>query len=398
MRKRLTCALAAAIIAVIAVSTFAAIEIYAPFSAASKKPFYVGVTYCGGSITEAEQLIDKVKNYTNLFVLDSGPLIVNVPATEQICDYAVKSGLNIILYYSLNNPASTCDSLLTIAQTSWGNHFLGLYYNDESGGKMLDGHATLYSYSPNETVSKGQGGSLYVQTNDQRSNSSNTIDFLPSGEIEVDKSQNFPSSFEFTSTFYYLNGTISYTAKDWATAGGTLTSQEWIYQPDGTVQTDGGTIVTDKGNISQFEPYQALWDSRPIQNYSQAADSFVKAQQTTLGSIGNQPAVKLFTSDYALDWFDYQGGYDVVLGQLGWNQSTTQNIALVRGAADMQDKSWGVMVTWESLSAPYLQSSSQMYSEMKQAYESGAQYVVVFNYAPMLIALLDSYRTSITWR
>ena len=39
-----------------------------------QKNFYVGVTYCGESSEEARQLIDRVKNFTNLFVLQSGPL------------------------------------------------------------------------------------------------------------------------------------------------------------------------------------------------------------------------------------------------------------------------------------------------------------------------------------
>ena len=36
-------------------------------------PFYVGVTYCGNNVTEAKLLIDRVRNYTNLFVIQSGP-------------------------------------------------------------------------------------------------------------------------------------------------------------------------------------------------------------------------------------------------------------------------------------------------------------------------------------
>ena len=79
MKKRLVIVLSLVIITVIAVSTFATIEIYTPFSTAvaSKKPFYVGVTYCGDNVTEAEQLIDRVKNYTNLFIVQSGPLMDN---------------------------------------------------------------------------------------------------------------------------------------------------------------------------------------------------------------------------------------------------------------------------------------------------------------------------------
>jgi hypothetical protein len=34
-------------------------------------PFYVGVTFCGNTTTEAKLLIDKVKDYTNLLVLQS---------------------------------------------------------------------------------------------------------------------------------------------------------------------------------------------------------------------------------------------------------------------------------------------------------------------------------------
>jgi hypothetical protein len=48
----------------------------------------------------------------------------------------------------------------------------------------------------------------------------------------------------------------------------------------------------------------------------------------------------------------------------------------------MQNKGWGAMITWENLSAPYLSSGEQMYSEMRQAYTSGAEYVVVFNFSP----------------
>ncbi|MCW4034155.1 MAG: hypothetical protein NWF03_02185, partial [Candidatus Bathyarchaeota archaeon] len=62
-------------------------------------PFYVGVTYCGQSTQDAMLLIDKVKNYTNLFVLQSGVLQYNLTSMEQICNYAVDSGLNVIAYF-----------------------------------------------------------------------------------------------------------------------------------------------------------------------------------------------------------------------------------------------------------------------------------------------------------
>ena len=211
MRKRLVFALAFAVIIVVAASAFAAIEIYQPFSSAvgGKKPFYVGVTYCGNSTVDAEQLIDRVKNYTNLFVLDSGTLIGDVPVTEQICDYAVKAGLSVILYYSNNNPAITCDSLVTIAQERWGSHFLGLYYNDEKlAGKVLShGYVQkpLQHKSQLKLVSKGLDGSPIRSKPTTKPPTQRVLyDFLPSNEIEVDVSQNHPDFFEFHSTYYFL--------------------------------------------------------------------------------------------------------------------------------------------------------------------------------------------------
>ncbi len=141
--------------------------------------------------------------------------------------------------------------------------------------------------------------------------------------------------------------------------------RELIYEPDGTVLTNnamqslmttfpnGSYTFTQKlpplanaGNISQFEPYQQVWDSRPLQTYTDAAKDYETNWQQTLKDARNGTNTKFFTADYGLDWFDYKGSYNVVLGELGWNQSVTEDIAMVRGAADMQGKSWGTMVTW----------------------------------------------------
>ncbi|MCJ7767682.1 hypothetical protein MUP79_04775 [Candidatus Bathyarchaeota archaeon] len=91
-------------------------------------------------------------------------------------------------------------------------------------------------------------------------------------------------------------------------------------------------------------------------------------------------SIKTFTSDYALYWFDYKSGYDVMLAQLGWNDTIPQDIALVRGAARMQGKPWGAIITWKYTEPPYLDTGKEIYNQMLMAYEAGAEYVLVFNY------------------
>ena len=121
---------------------------------------------------------------------------------------------------------------------------------------------------------------------------------------------------------------------------------------------------------------------RPLQNRDDFADSFVNTSQNTTNWIHEQTTGKVFTSDYALYWYDYLGGYDVVLAQLGWNRTETQDIALDRGAANLQGKDWGVIVTWKYNDSPYLENATEMYDQMHMAYEDGAKYIVVFNYSP----------------
>ncbi len=71
----------------------------------------------------------------------------------------------------------------------------------------------------------------------------------------------------------------------------------------------------------------------------------------------------------------------MILAQLGWNHTLAQDIALVIGAAEMQNKSWGVTITWKYRQPPYLDSAENIYKQMLDAYECGAKYIIIFNYA-----------------
>ncbi len=232
------------------------------------KDFYVGVSFSGDTTAQAKILIDKVKGYTNLFVVDSGSASKNETMINEVCDYAVSSGLNILVYFGKFDNSWQLP-WLDAAKQRWGNRFQGVYFFDEPAGSLLDG-----------------------------------------------------------------------------------------------------------GNSSYFA-------SNPPGNYDDMANLFVSAWQTMPGlatakALENPPSS--FTSDYALYWFDYLAGYDVVLAQFGWNHTRAQDVALARGAATVQGKSWGAITTWTYDSPPYLENASELYSDMVLAYEAGAKYIVVFNY------------------
>jgi hypothetical protein len=130
----------------------------------------------------------------------------------------------------------------------------------------------------------------------------------------------------------------------------------------------------DNGNFSQF----AKNSTRTPLNYRDAANTYCYYLFATTRNFVKTP--KLVTSDYALYWFDYEAGYDTIFCEFGWNHSRPINIALCRGAAEIHNKDWGVMITWTNTDAPYLESGDALYNDMVTAYDAGAKYVIVFNH------------------
>ncbi len=259
------------VVALFAVPTLMAEKEAAP---ATLDDCFVGVAFCGNTTAEAKLLIDRVKTYTNLFIVQSGPVSWNETSLNEICDYAVDAGLKIIVYFGDFNPVVLARNGTTWrlnwmnnTHSRWGDNFLGVYYYDEPGGIWLDTDLTQFNFR---------------------------------------------------------------------------------------------------------NPVNSSYDA--------AAAGFVYGAKRELAFVPSKNLTTVFVSDYALHWFDYLGSYDVVFTQVGWNHSYPQGIALVRGAANLQNKDWGVLMTWKYNGTPYLDSGQAIYSQMVSAYTAGAKYISIFNY------------------
>ena len=138
------------------------------------------------------------------------------------------------------------------------------------------------------------------------------------------------------------------------------------------------------------EPGGRQLDNSTYRVSNETATNFTDASNKFTGTLSNfflQHAIKeiidrdlpLFTSDYALYWFDYKAGYDTIFAEFGWNYSRQLNVALCRGAASVLGKEWGVMITWTYTQPPFLESGKRLYYDLVFAYENGAKYILVFD-------------------
>jgi hypothetical protein len=385
-------ALSAAIICIIFGSSIALIgNLSFSKGIQEQNPFLVGVTYCGYNVQDAELLIDKVSNYTNLFVVQSGyTLIGNNSAINEIGDYATSKGLH---FAAASAHGITDATWLSNAKQRWGNMFAGVYFDDEPGGKMLDGYA-------NWLVSCGDEDMFVTKYQDGRVTTEETgisRQFYSNGTITVSKT-NYTSSTVFSNnndpsfiaTYSVVSNTTTYKSDNIITMS-EIIEKKTVKGGLGIVSSEIDsfnryTMENGSDIIAQVETYQQAKDKNPLRDYNSAAKLYVDQTASFVKGLIKQRNIDdrsfpIFTSDYGLYWWDYQSGYDMILAELGWNNSVTQEIALIRGAANLQDKRWGTILTWKYTHAPYLTDGPEMFEQMKTAYKAGAEYVIVFNYS-----------------
>ena len=231
---------------------------------------FVGIDIGYGDEEVALKLIDQVADYVNLIILGSLNVTTDTETLTRICDYIYQRNLHFIVYVgfgeSYTPPRGPDSQFFSMAANRWGDKFLGGYFFDEPGGKLMDG-----AHSINITAAE---------------------DYTEAASIYTHHLQ------------FYLGNTTEY------------------YSP------------------AEF---------------------------------------KIFTSDYALYWYDYLSGYDVVLTEYVGNQSRQIATDLCRGAAKTQNKEWGAIITWSNELEPLVEDPDQLYSDMVLAYQNGAKYIVVFN-------------------
>lgn len=228
---------------------------------------FVGVDVAYGGVADVKRLVDEVKSYTNLIILGSTEITMNVTQLQEASKYVIENGLYLVIFSHFAMDSSVAQWIYS-AKQNWGAKFLGIYAYDELGGRQLD-HDDSY---------------MRVKVAANYSDAANQF------------------------------------------------------------------VSSVNESLTHYMPY-----------YMMTSDQ------------------NLLTSDYALYWWDYKAGYNLVLAEFGWNYSRQLAIALDRGAATVRNKDWGAIIDWTYTNPPYIGSGAQLFNDAKLAYDNGARYILVFD-------------------
>ncbi|MGD2066913.1 MAG: hypothetical protein PVI43_07095 [Candidatus Bathyarchaeota archaeon] len=143
--KRKTALWTLAIIAILVSSSLLVVWTFLPAEKGKEEDvvdpeFFVGVQLGYGNVDDCKALVDKVKDYTNLFVVSSPDVTEENATLTETCDYIYDAGLNFIVYfqYTTVNHNFAVQNWTRQAKEAYGDQYLGEFYFDEIGGKQLD--------------------------------------------------------------------------------------------------------------------------------------------------------------------------------------------------------------------------------------------------------------------
>jgi hypothetical protein len=116
--------------------------------------FFVGVEFAySNNVGDLKDLVDKVKDYTNLFVLGAVEMTFNRTGLDEACDYIYDAGLYFIVLFTDTDTYRHGPNSTAIEPRAWiyqpviwiyeaiqkyGDKFWGVYRYDEPGGQTLD--------------------------------------------------------------------------------------------------------------------------------------------------------------------------------------------------------------------------------------------------------------------
>ncbi len=93
----------------------------------------------GNETSQVKALVDKVKDYTNFFILGSVGLLFNETALIESCDYIYGAKLNFVVQFrGLDTYNYSITDWMQAAHQRYGSQFLGIYRYDEPGGNQID--------------------------------------------------------------------------------------------------------------------------------------------------------------------------------------------------------------------------------------------------------------------
>jgi hypothetical protein len=231
----------------------------------SQLDIYVGIYAGSTNAIELLALADKVKSYTNMFVVGSTEVTYDLSMLNMICQRLSDNGLNFLTYTHYKEDVPFGQWVANATQ-KWSSRFLGLYAYDEVGGHQID--------------------------------------------------------------------------------------------------------------------HTAYMAAKVADNYTDATQKYIQNATSWLNQVRDwcNKSLPMYESDYVLYEYNYRAGYDGVFAQFGWNMSRPLEVSLIRGAATMNSKSWGAIITYTYDVPPYMETGQQIYEDMIFAYQNGAKYILVFDY------------------
>jgi hypothetical protein len=137
----------------------------------SEPEFFVGVEYAidNKNVEACKALVDRTKNFTNLFVVDSYHITRDLIALNEICDYVYDAGLYFLVFFvspigeGLQLQYNFFPHLwITDAKEKYGEKFLGIYAMDEPGGNQLD-RGSFRMVNPEDIENTAQTCSVFLE-------------------------------------------------------------------------------------------------------------------------------------------------------------------------------------------------------------------------------------------